>query len=81
MTHPPETASTVTLIGIPGFWPSGASGEYQINFMKKRMANYKHLSTLKNHAGLKQQALRRVLRSCSSQIFVNKFKDYVFLSC
>ena len=25
ITHPPETASTVTLIGIPGFCPSGAS--------------------------------------------------------
>ena len=30
ITHPPETASTVTLIGIPGFWPSGASEEYHI---------------------------------------------------
>ena len=25
MTQPPDTASTVTLIGIPGFCPSGAS--------------------------------------------------------
>ena len=34
MTHPPETASTVTLIGIPGFWPSGASGKYRMSFGK-----------------------------------------------
>ena len=57
MTHPPETASTVTLIGIPGFWPSGASGEYQINFRKKREWQTTNIWVLsKKYAGLKQKS-------------------------
>jgi hypothetical protein len=39
MTHPPETASTVTFIGIPGFCPSGASkNQYnQKNWLRKQI--------------------------------------------
>ena len=58
MTHPPETASTVTLIGIPGFWPSGASGKYQMTFGQKLAAKLKHRDIIfkKYHAGLNKKS-------------------------